>query len=138
MIEKYIKDAYTFYPISFLSKTFTKNEKNERNKNERNKNEKNRSNNKIIGYLGYFNGLYLDKQYEGMNFTRILVDSSQRGKGYAKEIYSAFLKHTDKPMYAMILPENEASIKLHLSVGFKLDRKIEFHGKEYNLYKWKK
>ena len=129
MIEKYIKDAYTFYPISFLEKSFTKNGKNG--------NVKNGTTDKIIGYLGYFNGVYLDKKYVGMNFTRILIDSSQRGKGYGKEIYSRFLKHLNKLMYAMILPKNKASIKLHLSVGFKLDKQIEFHGKKYNLYKYK-
>ena len=124
MVEKYIKDAYTFYPISFLEKSLNKKE--------------NKKNDKIIGYLGYFNGVYLDKKYEGMNFTRILIDSSQRGKGYGKEIYSAFLKDIGKPMYAMILPENKASVKLHESVGFKKDKEIEFHGKKYDLYKWKK
>ena len=71
-----------------------------------------------------------------MNFTRILIDSSQRGKGYGKEIYSGFLKHLNKLMYAMILPENKASIKLHESVGFKLDKQIDFHGQKYNLYKY--
>lgn len=113
MIERYIYGTYTFYPILL------------------------KRNNRIIGYLGYFDGVYLDKKYKSMNFTRILIDNKYRGKGYGKEIYKKFLEYVNKKVYAMILPNNVASVKLHRSVGFEFDKRIEFHGKIYELYVWK-
>ena len=112
MIEKYIKDAYTFYPI-LLSK-----------------------NNKIIGYIGYFDGVYLEEEYMGMNFMRILIDEKCRGYKYAYEIYNAFLKSVSQTMYAMILPENVASIKLHEKLKFKFYKNINYHSRDYALLRY--
>lgn len=82
---------------------------------------------KCIGYFEIYSDYsYLNNKYERKkNEIYIEVLEKYRNKGYAKDIYTSFLKKSfdlgfkSKVFYAYILNVNKASLALHKSLGFK-------------------
>lgn len=123
LVSKYINEGYTMYPV-IIKKPISSW-----------KTSKIKLSDKLIGYVGYYEGKWMKHPYlRDKDLTRILIDSKYQGKGYGSEIYTAFIKWFGKRLYAMISVENDVSIKFHLKLGFKFDRFIYYHKKKYSIY----
>ena len=110
-IRKYIALEYTFYPIVL------------------------KTNDTIVGYIGHYSGRYTDRSLADKRITRIVIDEPHRGKGYAQSAYRALQQTTDNILFAMIEPNNTASVRAHEKAGFTHDSDISFKNHNYKLYR---
>lgn len=112
-IRQYIRLKYTMYPIIL--------------------------DNNIIGLIGYYEGKYLNYLFEDKNLIRIVIDKNHRRKGYAFEILDGFINYIKSNnitnIYSLILKSNTPSINLHKKLKLNIVDDLEFHNKNYVLFK---
>jgi len=87
-----------------------------------------KSNQKLIGLCGINNGFNGDLVIKHVNY-RFAVSSW--GKGFATEALSAVTetaknRYSLKQLYALIEPENKASLKIALNQGFEFERETMY------------
>ena len=79
-------------------------------------------NNKVIGWAG-LQPVSVRKVYEGVVEVTVYVDNASVGKGIGTALMKHLIEESEKAgiwtLYASIFPENTASIRLHLSNGFR-------------------
>jgi L-amino acid N-acyltransferase YncA len=79
-------------------------------------------NNEIVGWAG-LQPVSVRRVYEGVVEVTIYVDSSFAGKGIGSSLMKHLIDQSERAgiwmLYASIFPENTASIRLHLSNGFR-------------------
>jgi phosphinothricin acetyltransferase len=77
---------------------------------------------RVIGWAG-LQPVSIRKVYEGVVEVTIYIDSNNSGKGIGKALMNHLVNESEKvgiwTIYASIFPENIASIRLHLSSGFR-------------------
>ena len=92
----------------------------------------------IIGYIGYYNGKYLNKLLVNKYHLRILIDINYRRKGFAFEILTEFInimfsKNINK-IYSLIEENNTSSINLHKKLNFVHNDNIYIKNKKYTQF----
>lgn len=79
-------------------------------------------NNEIVGWAG-LQPVSVRKAYEGVVEVTIYVDSNHGGKGIGSALMKHLVSESENAgiwtLYASIFQENTASIRLHLSAGFR-------------------
>lgn len=77
---------------------------------------------KVVGWAA-LNETSSRKVYKGINEESIYIATEHFGKGIGKILMNALIEQSEEhgvwTLYASIFPENTASIKLHLSCGFR-------------------
>jgi phosphinothricin acetyltransferase len=77
--------------------------------------------------------------YAGVAEVSIYVDTESRSKGIGRQLLLALLEDSEKhgiwTLQAGIFPENEASIRLHLSCGFRMVGRRERIGKMNGIWR---
>ena len=79
-------------------------------------------NNQVIGWAG-LQPVSVRKVYEGVVEVTIYIDNNSAGKGVGTALIKHLIVESEKAgiwtLYASIFPENTASIRLHVSNGFR-------------------
>lgn len=79
-------------------------------------------NNKVVGWAG-LQPVSVRKVYEGVVEVTIYVHNAAAGKGIGTTLIKHLIEESEKAgiwtLYASIFPENTASIRLHVSHGFR-------------------
>ena len=79
-------------------------------------------NNKVIGWAG-LQPVSVREVYQGVVEVTIYIDNVSAGKGIGSSLMKHLISESEKAgiwmLYASIFPENIASIRLHLSNGFR-------------------
>ncbi|HMQ78246.1 MAG TPA: N-acetyltransferase family protein [Ignavibacteria bacterium] len=79
-------------------------------------------NNEIIGWAA-LSATSTREVYKGVCEESIYISAAGTGKGIGKKLLNTLIEESEKngvwTLYAAIFPENTASIKLHLSCGFR-------------------
>jgi L-amino acid N-acyltransferase YncA len=79
-------------------------------------------NNKVVGWAG-LQPASVRKVYEGVVEVTIYVHNAAAGKGIGTALMKHLIEESEKAgiwtLYASIFPENTASIRLHVSHGFR-------------------
>ncbi len=96
-----------------------------------------KSNQKFIGLCGINNGFNGDLAIKHVNY-RFAVSSW--GRGFATEALSAVMevaknRYSLKELYALIEPENKASLKIALNQGFEFDKETIYKKKILAYYR---
>ena len=78
--------------------------------------------NQVVGWAG-LQPVSARKVYEGVVEVTIYVDLQHAGKGIGRALMNHLIMESERAgvwtLFASIFPENEASIHLHLSAGFR-------------------
>jgi len=78
-----------------------------------------RSSGDVVGFIGYFDGHYLNRSLRGRVLSRIMIDSAHRRQGFGADAYKALMAAPGTPaLTAVVAADNTASLKLSASVGF--------------------
>jgi len=79
-------------------------------------------NNEVVGWAG-LQPVSVRKVYEGVVEVTIYIESNHSGKGIGSSLMKHLVEQSEKAgiwtLYASIFPENTASIRLHVSAGFR-------------------